>query len=106
MKIVSRFLTPPNPGKTVQLTLDGETITAHEGVTVAAALLSHSGCPSRETAKNAHRTSYCMMGICFECLVEVDGQPNTQACMTQVRDGMQLRRQIGLRTMFKGHQND
>jgi predicted molibdopterin-dependent oxidoreductase YjgC len=36
-----------------------------------------------------------MMGVCFECLVEVDGKPGRQACLTTVRDGMVIRRQQG-----------
>jgi predicted molibdopterin-dependent oxidoreductase YjgC len=43
------------------------------------------------------RAPYCMMGVCFECLVEVDGVPNVQACMTSVREGMTVRRQHGAR---------
>ena len=38
-----------------------------------------------------------MMGVCFECLVEIDGSPNHQACMTTVRDGMCIKIQKGLR---------
>jgi predicted molibdopterin-dependent oxidoreductase YjgC len=34
-----------------------------------------------------------MMGICFECLVEIDGRPNQQACQIIVRDGMTIHRQ-------------
>jgi NADH dehydrogenase/NADH:ubiquinone oxidoreductase subunit G len=43
-----------------------------------------------------------MMGICFDCLVEVDGTLNTQACMTPVREGMVVRRQLGLRSLNGG----
>jgi predicted molibdopterin-dependent oxidoreductase YjgC len=38
-----------------------------------------------------------MMGVCFDCLVEIDGVPNRQACLTEAVDGMQIRRQIGAR---------
>jgi hypothetical protein len=38
-----------------------------------------------------------MMGVCFECLVEVDGVPNRQACMETVRRGMRVERQLGAR---------
>lgn len=102
MKIASRFLTPPDPGATVQLTLDGEPITAQAGDTVAAAMLAYSGAASRLTAKGAPRTAFCMMGVCFDCLVEVDGRPNCQGCMTPVRDGMVLLRQRGLRKLVGG----
>ncbi len=97
MNIASRFQTLPEGGVPVQFTLDGEPMTAPNGTSLAAALLAHSGEASRETATGAGRTAFCMMGVCFDCLVEVDGTPNTQACMTLVRDGMIVKRQIGLR---------
>jgi predicted molibdopterin-dependent oxidoreductase YjgC len=40
-----------------------------------------------------------MMGVCFECLVEIDGVPNRQGCMTPVREGMQVRRMNGARSV-------
>ena len=41
----------------------------------------------------APRGAYCMMGVCFECLVEVDGQPYQRGCMTPMAQGMRIRRQ-------------
>ena len=32
---------------------------------------------------------YCMMGVCQECLVRVDGVLH-QACLTRVEDGMRV----------------
>jgi len=81
------------------MTLDGEPVTARLGDTVAAAVLAHSGDASRQSVKGSPRTAYCMMGVCFECLIEVDGKPNSQACMIQVREGMVIRRQNGLRDL-------
>jgi predicted molibdopterin-dependent oxidoreductase YjgC len=40
-----------------------------------------------------------MMGVCFDCLMEIDGVPNRQACQVLVREGMQVRRQEGARGM-------
>ena len=40
-----------------------------------------------------------MMGVCFECLVQIDGQPNRQACLVTVREGMQVRTQEGARAL-------
>lgn len=107
MKIASRFLTPPDltppePGEAVHLTVDGHAITARPGDTIAAALLAHSGDAFRHSAKGAPRTAFCMMGVCFDCLIEVDGRPNIQGCMILVRDGMVLRRQRGLRPLTGG----
>ncbi|RZV48935.1 MAG: (2Fe-2S)-binding protein, partial [Pseudomonadales bacterium] len=41
------------------------------------------------------RAPYCMMGVCFECLVEIDGVPNCQSCRVSVKEGMQICRQQG-----------
>jgi predicted molibdopterin-dependent oxidoreductase YjgC len=38
-----------------------------------------------------------MMGVCFDCLVMIDGAPNRQACMTEIREGMRIERQDGAR---------
>ena len=98
MKLVSRFHRLPNADtETVTMTVDGTPITAHAGDSLAAALLANSAKTSRHTARlAAPRTAYCMMGVCFDCLVEVDGHANVQACMTQVREGMVVRLQSGL----------
>jgi predicted molibdopterin-dependent oxidoreductase YjgC len=37
------------------------------------------------------------MGACFDCLVEIDGVPNRQACMVVVEEAMQVRRAAGAR---------
>lgn len=80
----------------VTLHFEGEALTVPAGVTVAAALLLHGAAPFRTTpVSGAPRAPYCMMGVCFECLVEVDGKPSRQACLTPVRDGMVVRRQQG-----------
>ena len=102
MNIASRFQTLPEEGHSVQFTLDGAPVTARAGTSLAAALLAHSGEASRQTENGAGRTAYCMMGVCFDCLVDVDGTPNTQACMTVVQDGMVVRRQMGLRGLGGG----
>ena len=102
MKIASRFLTPPDAGEAVHMTVDGEPVTARPGDTVAAALLAHSGDASRQSVKGAPRTAFCMMGVCFDCQIEVDGRPNMQSCMIPVREGMVLRRQRGLRNLAGG----
>jgi len=36
------------------------------------------------------------MGVCFECLVNVDGVASTRACMTWVKEGMDVKTQNGL----------
>lgn len=83
-------------GPRVELVLDGTPVEAHEGETVAALLLARGETATRRTVGGEPRGVFCGMGVCFDCLVVVDGVPNTRACMTRVRDGMQVWRQDGL----------
>jgi len=75
---------------------EGETLTAKAGDTLAAALLASGHRTFRATpVSGAPRGPLCMMGVCFDCLVEIDGAANRQACMTEVLDGMRVRCQDG-----------
>ncbi|MCW8143084.1 (2Fe-2S)-binding protein [Agrobacterium tumefaciens] len=75
---------------------DGRRIGAAAGDTVASALLAAGEITFRSTpVSGAPRGPFCMMGVCFECLVEIDDIANRQACMTHVKDGMVVRRQRG-----------
>jgi sarcosine oxidase subunit alpha len=80
-------------GKRVQLRVDGRPITAYSGETVFAALLAEGiralRHPSKERTKTA-RGGFCGMGVCQECRVMVDGLPDQRACMTEVREGMEV----------------
>jgi predicted molibdopterin-dependent oxidoreductase YjgC len=83
-------------GTRLSLTLDGRAVDAYEGETVAALLLAEGHIATRNTRSGSPRGVYCGMGVCFECLVVVDGVPNTRACVTWVREGMDVARQDGL----------
>lgn len=86
-------LLPDAGGTHVAVTIDGEAVTVPASASVAAALLLAGCVPSRTTpVSHAPRAPYCMMGVCFECLVEIDGIPDRQACMIPVCDGMAIRR--------------
>ena len=85
--------TMPEKGRIVFLQFDGEAVIAFDGDNLAVALLRAGKVEFRTAAKNDPRGPYCMMGICFECLVEIDGRPNQQACQIAVRDGMIIQRQ-------------
>ncbi|MEK9751822.1 MAG: (2Fe-2S)-binding protein [Rhodospirillaceae bacterium] len=75
---------------------EGRNLTAHAGDTVAAALLAAGEAVFRSTpGKGVERGPFCMMGVCFDCLMEIDGMPNTQACQVVVRPGMKVARQSG-----------
>jgi predicted molibdopterin-dependent oxidoreductase YjgC len=85
-------------GPQVALTFDGRPLQAPAGCTVAAALLAAGVSAFRTTPVSGQaRAPFCMMGACFDCLVEIDGVPNRQSCLIAVAPGMKVRTQQGLR---------
>jgi len=84
----------------VRIFIDDDAIEVPEGETVAAALLAGSDIRCRTSVVSGEvRAPHCLIGVCFECLVEIDGQPNKQACLTRVAEGMRVRRQQGARAV-------
>ncbi|GBQ93867.1 (2Fe-2S)-binding protein [Gluconacetobacter liquefaciens] len=82
----------------VTIDLDGQPVRARAGETVASVLMREAEAWCRATpVSQARRAPYCMMGVCFDCLMLVEGEGLLRACQTYVRDGMKIRRQIGAR---------
>jgi hypothetical protein len=93
------FRRRPDAGApSLTVSVEGRTVAVPAGASAAAAVLL-AGLPAiRETGiTGAPRAPYCMMGICFDCLAEIDGIPNRQSCMVTVASGMTIRRQHGKR---------
>jgi predicted molibdopterin-dependent oxidoreductase YjgC len=85
-------------GTGVALTIDGKPLQAKSGDTVAAALLAAGIEYCRTTpVTGAPRLPYCLMGVCFDCLVTIDGVGSRQACLVSVRQGMKVETQQGRR---------
>jgi len=94
---------PDHQGDLVTFTFDGTPLTASKGDTVAAALLAAGVTRFRTTpVSGAERGPYCMMGVCFECLVTINGHSNRQACLTPVEAGMRVETQHGAATYSTG----
>lgn len=84
----------------VQIDVDGKTVLARQGQTVALALLEAGFHTLRHTPVSGQpRSAFCLMGVCFDCLVQVDARPNVQSCMVMVKDGMRIRLQHGARSL-------
>ncbi|WP_020588810.1 (2Fe-2S)-binding protein [Desulfobacter curvatus] len=78
----------------VTITFEGESLEVPATETVIAAVMAAGAGYNRTSPiSGAHRAPYCLMGVCHECLMEIDGVPNQQACKIQVRDGMVVKRQ-------------
>jgi len=85
-------------GAPIAITVDGKAVRAANGDTVAAALLAAGVDHCRTTpVTGAPRAPYCLMGVCFDCLVTIDGVGNRQGCLVPVREGMKVETQQGKR---------
>jgi predicted molibdopterin-dependent oxidoreductase YjgC len=70
--------------------VDGQPVVAPVGISVAAALLSSGRLVLRHSpTDDAPRGAFCLMGVCQECTVMIDGRAE-RACMTAVRDGLSI----------------
>lgn len=94
----------PDPAaETIRFTLDGAALTARRGDSVAAALLAAGIAACRTTpGRGTARGPYCLMGVCFECLVVIDGVGNRQGCLVPVAEGMRVETQRGARALPSG----
>jgi len=88
----SPFLELDPDAPRVHLRFDGTEYLVPEGASLAAALLAAGVRVFRETpVSGAPRAPFCMMGACYDCLVQIDGVTR-QACMTPVAEGLVVER--------------
>ncbi|MFF7213557.1 (2Fe-2S)-binding protein [Streptomyces sp. NPDC008238] len=84
----------PGPGFT--FTFDGHEVPAQPGQSVAAALWSAGVLSWRTTRVDAApRGVFCGIGVCFDCLVTVNGRPGVRACVTEAHPGDVVTPQAG-----------
>jgi len=82
----------------VRVTVNGMEVVCRNGDSVASVLFVAGILACRDTpVKGTPRGPFCMMGVCFDCLVNIDDVPNQQGCMVLVKPGMKIERQQGLR---------
>ncbi len=80
----------------IQFSLNGEPVCCPPGLTVAAALFHLGQRVLRTTPRDARpRSLFCGMGICFDCVMEIDGQSGVRACCTRIQPGMEVVTQRG-----------
>ena len=81
---------------TVEILIEGISHRVPANISVAAAALLCGLGNVRETpVTGSGRLPYCMMGVCFDCLMKIDGQPNQRGCQVRVAPGMTVERQRG-----------
>ncbi|MDA3789831.1 MAG: (2Fe-2S)-binding protein [Desulfobacula sp.] len=77
-------------GKKITLMVNGKKNLAYEGESVHAALIAAGIKNFRASKTGKPRGIFCGMGICYECLVTIDNIPDQRACMTMVKDNMEI----------------
>jgi hypothetical protein len=93
-------LRPDAATPAVAVEVEGRTVRVPKGASAAAAVLLAGLSSIRDTAVGGgERAPCCMMGVCFDCLAEIDGVPNRQSCMVAAEPGMRLCRQRGRRLL-------
>jgi predicted molibdopterin-dependent oxidoreductase YjgC len=83
-------------GASLNFRFEGQVIAAREGQSVAAALIAAGIRSWRVDESGHHKGALCCIGYCFECRCRIDGEADRRACLTEVREGMRVERQIGL----------
>ena len=84
----------PEPEESFSIDVDGISVPARPGQTIAAALLAAGVRAWRRTPSGAPRGLFCGMGVCFDCVVSVDSLPGQRACITPALRGMHVRLEI------------
>jgi D-hydroxyproline dehydrogenase subunit gamma len=78
------------PGRRVEVTVDGVCLSLPEGEMLAVALACEGIRLLRHSPREGGaRGAFCFMGTCQECVVQVDGVLR-QACMTPVSPGLAI----------------
>lgn len=77
-------------GEPFEIKIDGQPVVAYPGETIATALLASGRRIFHHPEEGSPRGAYCGMGVCFSCLVTVDGLSSVRACVTPARPGMQV----------------
>lgn len=84
----------PTPGtappRRLAATFNGEPIEAEQGQSIAAALMAAGIHAWRDTRGGSPRGLFCGIGVCFDCLVTVDGESGQRACMIPLAEGMEV----------------
>ena len=84
-------------GDSFEIEVDGIPAAAYQGETVASVMLASGSRALRNTRKEGKpRGLFCGIGVCYDCLVVVDGRASVRACMTRAVPGMKVQTQQGI----------
>jgi predicted molibdopterin-dependent oxidoreductase YjgC len=83
--------------ETLEVELNGRMVKAQGGVSVASVVLGKGEKFTRTTpVSGSKRGPFCMMGVCYDCLMIIDGKSNQRACSIEVQPGMKIATQYGV----------
>jgi predicted molibdopterin-dependent oxidoreductase YjgC len=98
MRVMNHPILGSEPsGKFVKFTFDGKQLSGLEGEPIAVALKDNGVQIHRYTAKRHEpRGIFCAIGRCTDCVMVVNGKPNTRTCITPLTAGMDVKTQYGV----------
>ncbi|WP_369204730.1 (2Fe-2S)-binding protein [Streptomyces sp. PU-14G] len=71
----------------LRITVDGVPADGIAGQTLAGLMLASGRSSWRNGPSGAPRGVFCGIGVCFDCLVTVNGEPDVRACRRRAADG-------------------
>ena len=75
----------------VRFTFNGEAYEGLQGQSVAAALIAQDQRVLRHTRFESNpRSIFCGIGLCFDCVVVIDGVANQRSCLVEISEGMKV----------------
>lgn len=78
----------PGDATTVTISVDGTDVSGIDGQSIAGILMASDRLELRRTAREDRpRGVFCGIGVCFDCLVEVNGVHDVRACQRKAHDG-------------------
>ena len=78
----------PGPTENVTIVVDGTPVTGVQGQTLAGVLLSAGYLSWRRTSRgNRPRGLFCGIGVCFDCVADVNGLSDVRVCQRRANDG-------------------
>lgn len=82
-------------GPQFYIEVDGEQVVAYPGETIATVLLASGRHVFRSAqVSGAPRGMYCGMGLCYDCMVTLNGIENVRACRTEAHPGDKVEREL------------
>ena len=89
----SDSIRPAEPAP-VTITVNGEPMTGVAGQSLAGVILAGGTLGFRQTSiAGRPRGVFCGIGVCYDCLVEVNGQRDVRACQRRAAEGDVVRSQ-------------